>query len=64
MNLSATSGTVSIVALDHSGDATVVDLPYTNLTAESVTVDFTNMLGNVGITVCECSLFTKNVTIQ
>ena len=60
----ATSGTVSIVALDHYGDATVVDLPYTNLTAESVTVDFTNMLGSAGITVCECSLFTKNVTIQ
>ena len=49
---------------DHFGDVSNVELPYSNLAAESVTVDFTNMLGNMGITACECTLYTKEVTIQ
>lgn len=60
----ASSGKVVIKQVDHFGDAQNVELPYSNLTAESVTVDFTNMLGNMGITVCECTLFTKEVTVQ
>lgn len=60
----ASSGKVVIKQVDHFGDGQNVELPYSNLTAESVTVDFTNMLGNMGITVCECTLFTKEVTVQ
>lgn len=60
----ATSGKVLLKVTDHFGDVSNVELPYSNLTAESVTVDFTNMLGNMGITVCECTLFTKEVTVQ
>ena len=57
----ATSGVITVTALDHFGEAVLVTLPYSNLTAEGVTIDFTNMLGNVGVTVCECSLFTKEI---
>ena len=60
----ATSGKIVIAVADHFGDVTNIELPYSNLSAESVTVDFTNMLGNLGITVCECSLFTKEVAIM
>ena len=60
----ATSGKIVIAQTDHFGDVTNVEVPYSNLTADSVTVDFTNMLGNMGITVCQCSLFTKQLTIQ
>ena len=60
----ATSGKVVLKVTDHFGDVSDVELPYSNLAAESVTVDFTNMLGNVGITACECTLYTKEVTIQ
>ena len=60
----ATAGKVLLKVTDHFGDVSNVELPYSNLTAESVTVDFTNMLGNMGITVCECTLFTKEVTVQ
>lgn len=57
----ATSGVITVTALDYFGEAVLVTLPYSNLTAEGVTIDFTNMLGNVGVTVCECSLFTKEI---
>ena len=60
----ATSGKIVIAQTDHFGDVTNVEVPYSNLTADSVSVDFTNMLGNMGITVCQCSLFTKQLTIQ
>ena len=60
----ATSGKVVLKVTDHFGDVSNVELPYSNLAAESVTVDFTNMLGNMGITACECTLYTKEVTIQ
>lgn len=60
----ATSGKVVLKVTDHFGDVSDVELPYSNLAAESVTVDFTNMLGNMGITACECTLYTKEVTIQ
>lgn len=60
----ATSGKIVIAQTNHFGDVTNVEVPYSNLTADSVSVDFTNMLGNMGITVCQCSLFTKQLTIQ
>ena len=57
----ATSGVITVTTVDHFGDAVSVTLPYSNLTSEGVTIDFTNMLGNYGIAACECSLFTKEI---
>ena len=59
--LDATSGNINIAAVDHFGDVVNIALPYSNLTAESVTIDFTNMLGSAGITTCDCTLFTKEI---
>ena len=57
----ATSGVITVTTVDHFGDAVSATLPYSNLTSEGVTIDFTNMLGNYGIAACECSLFTKEI---
>ena len=57
----ATSGNIVLAVTDLFGDTTNVPVPYSNLTAESVTIDLTNVLGNAGITTCECTLFTKNI---
>ena len=57
----ATSGNIKVTTVDHFGDAVNVTLPYSNLTAESVTIDFTNMLGGYGVTACDCTLFTKEI---
>ena len=57
----ATSGVITVTTVDHFGDAVSVTLPYSNLTSEGVTIDFTNMLGNYGITACDCALFTKEI---
>ena len=59
--LDATSGNIKIAAVDHFGDVVNIALPYSNLTAESVTIDFTNMLGSAGVTTCDCTLFTKEI---
>lgn len=59
--LDATSGNINIAAVDHFGDVVNIALPYSNLTAESVTIDFTNMLGSAGVTTCDCTLFTKEI---
>ena len=59
--LDATSGNIKVAAVDHFGDVVNIALPYSNLTAESVTIDFTNMLGSAGITTCDCTLFTKEI---
>lgn len=57
-----TSGNIAIVQTNHFGESTTIKLPYSNLTATSVTVDFTNM--NMGVGVSECTLFTGNVVFQ
>ena len=57
----ATSGNIKVTTVDHFGDAVNVTLPYSNLTAESVTIDFTNMLGGYGVTACDCTLSTKEI---
>lgn len=57
----ATSGNIVLAVTDHFGDTTNVPVPYSNLTAEGVTIDFTNVFGNYGITTCECTLFTKDI---
>ena len=57
----ATSGNILLAVTDHFGDVTNVPIPYSNLTAESVTIDFTNVFGNYGIATCECTLFTKTI---
>ena len=59
--LDATSGNINVTTVDHFGDPVNVTLPYSNLTAESVTIDFTNMLGSAGVTACDCTLFTKEI---
>ena len=59
--LDATSGNIKVAAVDHFGDVVNVNLPYSNLTSESVTIDFTNMLGSYGVTACDCTLFTKEI---
>ena len=59
--LDATSGNIKIASVDHFGDVVNIALPYSNLTAESVTIDFTNMLGSYGVTACDCTLFTKEI---
>lgn len=57
----ATSGVITVTTVDHFGDAVSATLPYSNLTSEGVTIDFTNMLGNYGIAACDCTLFTKEI---
>ena len=57
----ATSGVITVTTVDHFGDAVSVTLPYSNLTSEGVTIDFTNMLGNYGVAACDCTLFTKEI---
>lgn len=57
----ATSGVITVTTVDHFGDVVSATLPYSNLTSEGVTIDFTNMLGNAGVTACDCTLFTKEI---
>ena len=58
----ATSGKVVIAQANNAGDVTNIELPYSALTENSVKVDFTAM--GFGISVCDCTLFTKNVMVQ
>ena len=57
----ATSGNILLAVTNQFGDVTNVPIPYSNLTAESVTIDFTNVFGNLGVTACDCTLFTKEI---
>lgn len=58
----ATSGKVVIAQANNAGDVTNIELPYSALTENSVKVDFAAM--GFGISVCDCTLFTKNVMVQ
>ena len=58
----ATSGKILLQQTDHFGDIQTTEIPYTNLTADSVTIDFTNMLGMPGAN--PCTLYTGEVNLQ
>ena len=56
----ATSGVITIAQTDHFGDVQTINLPYSNLTATSVTIDLTNMGMGSG---WNCTLYTGNAQI-
>ena len=58
----ATSGKVLVKQTDHFGDVTNVEVPYSNLTADSVVIDFTNILGMPGTG--PCTLYTGEVNLS
>ncbi len=58
----ATSGKVLVKQTDHFGDVTNVEVPYSNLTADSVVIDFTNILGMPGTG--SCTLYTGEVNLS
>lgn len=58
----ATSGNVVITQTNMFDEVTTTKLPYSNLTEESVTIDFTNMLGVPGSG--PCTLYTGEVNLS
>ena len=58
----ATSGNVVLMQTDMFGDVNRTNLPYSNLTADSVVIDFTGMLGMPGSG--PCSLYTGEVNLN
>ena len=58
----ATSGKVLVKQTDHFGDVTTTEAPYSNLTADSVVIDFTNLLGIPGTG--PCTLYTGEVNLS
>ena len=58
----ATSGKVLVKQTDHFGDVTTSEVPYSNLTADSVVIDFTNILGMPGTGAC--TLYTGEVNLS
>ena len=58
----ATSGNVVLVQTDMFGDVKRTNLPYSNLTADSVVIDFTGMLGMPGSG--PCTLYTGEVNLN
>lgn len=58
----ATSGNIVVSSVDHYGDVKQVNAPYSNLTADSVTIDFTNILGMPGTG--PCTLYTGEVNLS
>ncbi|MBR5885131.1 MAG: hypothetical protein IKY93_00590 [Alistipes sp.] len=58
----ATSGNIVVSSVDHFGDVKQVNAPYSNLTADSVTIDFTNILGMPGTG--PCALYTGEVNLS
>ena len=58
----ATSGKVLVKQTDHFGDVTTTEVPYSNLTADSVVIDFTNILGVAGSG--PCTLYTGEVNLS
>lgn len=58
----ATSGKVLVKQTDHFGDVTTTEVPYSNLTADSVVIDFTNILGMPGTG--PCTLYTGEVNLS
>ena len=58
----ATSGKVLVKQTDHFGDVTTTEAPYSNLTADSVVIDFTNILNMPGTG--PCTLYTGEVNLS
>ena len=58
----ATSGKVLVKQTDIFGDVTTKEVPYSNLTADSVVIDFTNILGMPGTG--PCTLYTGEVNLS
>ena len=58
----ATSGNVVLMQTDMFGDVNKTNLPYSNLTADSVVIDFTGMLGMPGSG--PCNLYTGEVNLN
>ena len=56
----ATSGKIVLMQTNMYDEVTKTELPYKNLTAESVTIDFTNMgIGGEAV----CTLYTENAPL-
>ncbi len=58
----ATSGKILVQSSNMYGEVSTVEVPYSNLTADSVTIDFTNLLGMPGNG--PCTLYTGEVNLQ
>ena len=58
----ATSGNIVLTTTDHFGDTVKTNIPYSNLTEDSVTIDFTNMLGMPGNG--PCTIYTGEVNLN
>ena len=58
----ATSGKILVQSSNMYGEVSTVEVPYSNLTADSVTIDFTNLLSMPGN--CPCTLYTGEVNLQ
>lgn len=58
----ATSGKILVQSSNMYGEVSTVEVPYSNLTADSVTIDFTNLLDMPGNG--PCRLYTGEVNLQ
>lgn len=58
----ATSGNIVLATTDHFGDTVKTNVPYSNLTEESVTIDCTNMIGMPGNG--PCTIYTGEVNLS
>lgn len=58
----ATSGNIVITVTNMAGQSASAPIPYSELTENSVKLDLTNLFGNMGVGVCECTLFTNEIT--
>ena len=58
----ATSGKILVQSSNMYGEVSTVEVPYSNLTADSVTIDFTNLLSMPGNG--PCTLYTGEVNLQ
>ena len=58
----ATSGKILLQQTNMYNEVTTTPIPYSNLTADSVMIDFTNMLGATSSS--PCTLFTGNVNLS
>lgn len=58
----ATSGNIVLATTDHFGDTVKTNVPYSNLTEESVTIDCTNMIGMPGNG--PCTIYTGEVNLN
>ena len=58
----ATSGNIIVTVTNMAGQSASAPIPYSELTENSVKLDLTNLFGNMGVGVCECTLFTNEIT--